>query len=1268
MKQKYSGLIGLTAMFAVSVISCTDNELDYGSQPDYLQSRAAIEVTTPGGLIQQADGTWKSVNCRVPIVGPGRVVNEINTSTVNVIGSGQNGLGNIVDTDITNVSTIPAGISAGVGVTPIVSVKDIYHVYSAGQKVGFVYKDTDNGGATLLTLDLLKRLTLETYLNGAKQEAVYAADDKNTLKLDLLSFNTGSKVSDRVLSFDATKPFDEVRMSFTGVDATAVSSIALAIKYAFVGENPEIRATSENIFSSYWTGGTPVINKGTLLSPMTNVGSAENLVDSDIDNSATFTSELGMVSKATINFKRIIPVGTEIGFYYKTGKVLGLGLFGKSAPTLKSFDSGNNKQEESTPPASLLSLSLIGKSNQTFTNMVTTKECSQIQFQHPRELLDVGGMSVFYAYIREGVSLDPVNYFTFGDAITYNYAHKLPEAETGSVQYVILSQPYGTDPKIENGKIIGMTKDGAYRVQAFYTAPDGRQLSHIATIQHKSITATTGCNKYITATSNGAYATEAIGSDMCLLCLFNGSNNLNNVVDSDVDNYASVGQLASVLTWSPIAAFAMNTPIYPVSGKTRTGFVVQANSNLLDLSALSHFKIRLYDGGTLVSDETADDKTSVKLGVLGFDQSKVRLCIETDKKFDRIELWRKGVADVLTSMRIYNIFFEPASCDEAAEGGGCMELLTNLKDNLQIDYDNTRIAQGLLSAGASFKDLDYILDSSVQTGASLSSIATAGGNTVALKFNNQKGFQSVGIILSGLKDLADVNLTSVGVLKVFNNDKEVANTTNVDILGVDVLTEGGRTYIEVTPEEDFNRIEFTMAGVQLLSDTKICGVYIRPDSDGDGIPDCADTDDDGDKLEINGKDFHTCYGNPLNIPVTGDAVPQTVYVYCFNQDTNENITCNGKISGGQLTIPAMSIPIGRYTLFIYSDESLLAYDVEATVHPQTTTWKVSAGSTDWNDWDNWVNGSPWRCTDVILPSNAGLYPEITAGDRNYCKNIHFESGAELVGTQYLEMSGKAFVDMALQGGRYYLLSAPLQETFTGDMFISHSAMWGKDKYFTPLSASNYAESRNRPIVYQHFWNGTAIEKDDNLNGTDVGTAQWSTDFNAVNTKYAVGQGFLLRAGGSEDRNNYTFRFPKEHSNYSYFRSDGTSTGKSEAIVRNTANIGKFAMSLPTNVTINNKKRGRTFLMGNPFMSHIDVARLISANPSISQIRICKGISYDPRKDIESQTVSSNVDSRLLIAPMEAFFIILKEDATSLKINLTADMLVQKRHSTKSRKR
>ena len=65
-------------------------------------------------------------------------------------------------------------------------------------------------------------------------------------------------------------------MSFTGVDATVASNIALAVKYAFVGENPEIRATSEAQFNSYWTGGTPVISES-------NIASADKLIDSLTD-------------------------------------------------------------------------------------------------------------------------------------------------------------------------------------------------------------------------------------------------------------------------------------------------------------------------------------------------------------------------------------------------------------------------------------------------------------------------------------------------------------------------------------------------------------------------------------------------------------------------------------------------------------------------------------------------------------------------------------------------------------------------------------------------------------------------------------------------------------------------------------------------------------------------------------------------------------------------------------------------------------------------
>lgn len=1256
----------ISAMLAAVVLSsCTDDELDCGPYPEHMQSRTAIEVTIPGGLIQQADGTWKSENCRVPIVGPGRVINEINSSTVNVIGVSNGALDNIVDADLTNSCNIPAAISAGVAYTPIVSVKDIYHVYSAGQKVGFVYKDTEAGGAKLLTLDVLKGMTLETYLKGQKQESTYTADETSTLKLDLLSFNVGDAVADRVLSFDAGKPFDEVRLSFTGVDATVASNIALAVKYAFVGENPEIRATSEPEFSGYWTGGKPEVSNHNI-----DIFSKDNLVDEDLSNSAPFTSQLGFRSYARINLKRTIPVGTEIGFYYNTNKILGLDLFGQAAPTLTSYDKNNAKVEESTPSTSLLSLSLIGFSGKTLTNMVTTAECSQIEFKHPVSLLNVGGMNVFYAYIREGVKLDPANYFTFGDDITYNYSYRLPQASQGNVTYTILSQPYGSEPSVQNSNILtGMSKDGAYRVQAFYTAEDGCQLSHIATIYHKSAYTTSGCNKYITTQSHGAYAVEALGWNGCLLCLFNGSNNINNVVDMSTDNYATVNQLASVLEWTPVAAFKMNTPV-SAAGKVRAGFVVQANTMLLDLSALSFFKIKLYDGNTLVNDDVTTENSSVHLSLIGSSNDKVRLSVETDKSFDRIELWRKGVADVLTSMRIYNIFYEDSSCDESSGMGGCMELMTNLKDDLQIDYNKTLIGAGLISLGNTFKNLDYLLDGSMETGALLNDGVSLGGSTIALKFRKQKANQSVGLVFGSMGDLLSVNLSNVGELKVYNGDSKVASTADFDILGANLISHGGYTYVEVTPEQEFDRIEFTVGGLKLLNTSKICGVFIRPDSDGDGIPNCADTDDDSEKLEIEDGTFHTCYGSPLNIPVSGAPTITDLSIWCYNQETKDDITCNASIAGGQIVIPAKAIPVGRYLFYIYSADGnqLLAYDIDGIVHPQETTWKTDASSADWNEWKNWTDGSPWACTNVVIPSNAALYPELANSEKNYCHNIHFEDGAEVVGTHNLTMNGMAFVDKSVQGGRYYLLSAPLQEMFTGDMFISPDANWSKDKYFTALTAGNYKESRNRPIVYQHFWSGVAIEKDENLNGTDVGTAQWSADFNAVNTKYVVGQGFLLKAGTSTDRSSYTFRFPKTHGIYTYFRSDGTSTGKTEAINRVAGTIGKFAMTIPGTVTLANKESGTVFLMGNPFMAHLDVSKLMEANPGIEEIRVCNGNSYNRNETVESQTVSSKYHPNLLVAPMEAFFVVVKNEAKSLSVALNESMLTQKHKPTQKAKR
>ena len=127
MNKRSSILTGVLAIFAATLVSCVDEEWDNVLHPSDIQTRAPQEVTTPGGLEQQADGTWLSKNCRVPIVGPGRIVSEINSSTVNVVGVGNGNLSNIVDTDIDNGCAIPAVIKAEIE-CPVVSVKDMTQI------------------------------------------------------------------------------------------------------------------------------------------------------------------------------------------------------------------------------------------------------------------------------------------------------------------------------------------------------------------------------------------------------------------------------------------------------------------------------------------------------------------------------------------------------------------------------------------------------------------------------------------------------------------------------------------------------------------------------------------------------------------------------------------------------------------------------------------------------------------------------------------------------------------------------------------------------------------------------------------------------------------------------------------------------------------------------------------------------------------------------------------------------------------------------------
>ena len=1291
-------LLFLPAMLIVLLGACRDE--DFVSQMSLDSNNETkgviLPVTSPGGLIQNNDGTWSTNNCRVPLVGPGRIVNQIVSSFVSVLEVGKDWTA-LIDTDLTNGVELKKGVSVELAYQPIVSVKDLYRTYAKGHKVGFIYKES--GG--LLELKVLEAFVIELYRDGeCVQTTKFNEGNGGVIDLNLLSVNKGNEVGTREVSVTANVPFDEVRLSLGGIGFQALSN-GFTILYAFVGENPEIRATSEQEFEDFWTENKPDCNDNNFLSHkmtegygLLNLGvwvDKDSPVDDDYTNCASYkmvVSALGG-TRYTVNFNKEIPAGYELGVSFSSTELLGANLLGKTAPILRTYGKGinnpNETLESSEVGTELLGLGLLSGSTKAVTAMVSTEPCWQLQIDSKFGAVNLlGSLLVYYAYVRAPISLDPSAYFTFPDDTTYINSCRLPkkpEIDCKALQYSIVSQPYGANANIETKdggySLTGATKEGVYRIQALYTAPNGKQLSQIANIYRMVRSSKSGCNIYITADSHGAYATEAIDWSGCLLCLFNGTNNANAVVDKDPDNYAVRYGLLQLVDWEPILAVRMNKSIVPELNKEiRTGFVVQPNNAILGVNLLDHYRIRLYLNGNLVDEGSGGKGGLLSAGLISDEDGRVRISMKTDKEFDQIELWSKKLLslDLLNQLRVYNIFYEDASCSDDLVSETCMEVMTDLHHGLQIDYDAMSNKFATASVGGSMDGLGYLLDGSLSTGVKVNGILKLldTGGVIALKFDKLPANQPVGVALEGLPSLLSLDLLSGTQLKVYNDDVQVGDAMDFGTIGLNLLGKNGRAYMETIPKSDYNRVEIILgeglADVSLASAFKVTGLYTRPDRDGDGIPDCSETESEtAVVLEDNAR---TCEGSDLVVRVYTDAAESTLYLLeCKNQTSGKTyekeIELQQYNSGKFFSIP--DLPKGEYLVSVYALGSgeCLWNGAYATVHPLLTEWTGDV-STAWNKWDNWTEGVPWECTNVIIPSDVAQYPVIAAGD--CCQNIHFEEGTAALNTHLLKYK-KAFVDMRVKGGQYTYLSAPLQEMVTGDMYINPNIQWTKEDYFTVMNTENYPENRINPIVYQRIWGGIredAYELPAEGNGDPVQITEtgWSRDFNSVTMGYNAGDGFSLRPGKEGDYNSYRFRFPKaklpeyttgvsKSEEYSYFSEDGEFIRK-ETFGRNTECVGRFFGNADgtVNVLLTARYDGY-FLVGNPYMAYISVSAFMREN-GITELRMYDGNTNRTVLMNGGDVLTSDSEQAGVIAPMQS--VLVKTSATT--INFTATMQVQ----------
>ena len=1280
----------LAALLTVVFYSCRDEDL-LPSVQSFEQGGTRAEAASTSGLdvVQDATGATYKPNCRVPLVGEGRVINQITKNLVGVLSNSDNKLEYLVDKNLDNSVSLKglAEVNAGL---PILSVKDVNRVYydsSNGIKVGFLYKAP--GG--LLSLNVLQGFWVKTYLKGKEQDgsSTSGSGDKfQLLNLNLLNVSGGLSE----ISFTTTKPFDEVRIGCASISVEVLSG--LEFYYAFVGENPKKIAAKEHEYPDAKQE-RPSTNITDLL--------GRNLVDSDISNGPTCELLSGLVGgglTCRVDFGATIPVGSEVG-YYTTGG--GLASISLGATKLNAYDTGDNNPQSINTESGIGVSALVGGARE-FSMILTKKDTRRLELDLPSGINLLSAVKVHYAYSRDPVEIDVSSYFTIGnDTISTDY-YNLPTPSEGTVIYSLISWPSGaTSPSISGNHMTGMTVNGDYVVKAVYTREEKETSWSYAVIHRNKKEAVAGCNTMMINTSGneGQYTVVESSGSQGGISLFNKINNRQNLVDGDYTNYAEATNVLSLIQFGSLAGVHSSQDIAPQGGKTRVGFVMQTNNQLLGADVLKFFFIRLYKDGEEVFSGLTAENDAVGVGLVGNDGSKLRFYVETDRTFDQVELWTAGLLNVnLNTFRLYYAFYEPVTCEEyAGTSEACMEMITAQKHGATINYAETK-SSSVASVGATTNNLSYVIDNSQQTAASIvAGVSLISRSTVAVKFNSIRGGQPLGAILRTPGYVLNASVLQNVTIAAYNGGQAVASeSTSSGLASIEVISDAGLAYMEVTPLQDYNEVRISFPSLaDALETVWLSGFYIRPDANGNGIPDCAEELEVQGEIDIvyRGITEHVCVDETTylgNVRISVDAKPEllgteltfTCYPYNGNGQKIEQEAALQQDNNGYFF--ELSLPVGDYSI-----SGLSTYNgLRAQVHPLKTTWKRSASDTDWNNWNNWTDGSPWGCTNVVIPAGATRYPNLNAWGSvdkfyggNYCANIHFEPGAAVLNTQYLEYDC-AYVEMEVQSGMYHMISTPLHGMVTGDMFVSPEM----PAYFTPLNGATYREVRHNPVVRQKMYSRAVTTATSGTNGTVAATVDWSRTFNAVAQPYEQAQGIKMMVG-NDWGTSYRLRFPKAYTEYNYYTLSGGWV-KKETLPEGARNMnGKFAYEVigfnPENAgssftfELRNEEQGATyFVAGNPFMSYLDIKTFLTENKqSVQAIRIIDSenifggeeglvrISLGENGDLSFDVAGEQSNT---IAPLQAFYVEVSGDYASDNVNITytSNMFVQPSASTATR--
>lgn len=300
---------------------------------------------------------------------------------------------------------------------------------------------------------------------------------------------------------------------------------------------------------------------------------------------------------------------------------------------------------------------------------------------------------------------------------------------------------------------------------------------------------------------------------------------------------------------------------------------------------------------------------------------------------------------------------------------------------------------------------------------------------------------------------------------------------------------------------------------------------------------------------------------------------------------------------------------------------------------------------------------------------------------NTVNEIHFEPGAEMMHAEYL-LYNKAWVDYQLGKGRWYTLASPLKAVVAGDFYTDNDDGVEKQEYFTDITFTGNAQYNNgavtnnrfKPSVYQRAWKGESTEVWLHIDATTKKnvaiSGNWSALTNDVAEKYEPGTGFSLKVQDVTD--SATFRLPKADTEYYYYSQNGAQGSdkvsgiskvnahrlQSDEIYQRTDNstVGSIEVKEFT-VPLDESADGQYYLVGNPFMAHLDMTKFFDRNAGlVRKYWLVTDGNQSAAVGTGNAWVTVEEGSTVKVAPLQSFFVQKAEGVTgAITLTFTQDM-------------